>query len=111
MGCTESRDQGIKAELKNYTVIQGAFVSAASNNGGYVLAPLDQLEFNWKKTLPESQGYGSWSERALTLDEELKAGEADEAWAMSLTNQIKNWCRQHPSALRKGIQSNSNLVF
>lgn len=30
---------------------------------------------------------------------------------MSLTNQIKNWCRQHPSALRKGIQQNSNLVF
>lgn len=84
MGCTESRDQGIKAELKNYTVIQGSFVSGALKDGGYMLAPLDQLEYNWKKNMSETAGYGPWADRALNINDELKH-EDKEDWPMTLT--------------------------
>ena len=46
----------------------------------------------------------------MTLNDELKH-DGDEAWPTTLAMQLKNWCREHPSALRRGIQNKSALVF
>lgn len=109
MGCGESREQGIQAELKNFTVIQGAFLSASMEDGGYVLAPINQLEYTWKKSLPESS-YGPWKSRSLPLNDELKL-EGPEEFADTVMKQLKVWCREHEKTLRRGIQGKSTLVF
>ena len=63
--------------------------------------------------MTESGGYGKWADRALSFDDELKVTNEEQAWTMTLVMQLKSWCREHPSYLRKkGIQAKSNaLVF
>ena len=76
MGCGESRQQGGgMAKISNYHTLTTAFVSGDEYETS--LAPIDQLEFLYKDSLPEAQGYGSWEQRIIDLDENLKLVEGN----------------------------------
>ena len=76
MGCGESRQQGAgMANISNYHTLGTAFVNGDDYETS--LAPIDQLEFLYKNSLPEAQGYGSWEQRIIELDENLKLVEGN----------------------------------
>lgn len=109
MGCDESKEAGAQSEMKNVSMIHGAFLSGVEDKGNYCLAPVNQLEYVWKKSLPESS-YGAWSERVLNLDDHLKM-DGNDAWATTMMTQLKMWCRFQPGALEREKGIGGKLVL
>ena len=70
MGCGESRQQDASmANINNYYTLSTAFVN--SEDYELSLAPIDQLEFLYKASLPEN-AYGAWESKVIELDDELR---------------------------------------
>ena len=58
------------ATVTNYHTLTTAFVSGDEYETS--LAPIDHLEYLYKDSLPEAQGYGKWEQKIIELDDQLK---------------------------------------
>lgn len=89
MGCIESRFDKAMGDLDNYNTLSSAFIQG-SDDSLATLAPIDQLEFLYKTSLP-SETYGEWGKKAIELDDKLQIIEDDEtskAYAESAQKQV-----------------------
>ena len=89
MGCIESRFDKAMGDLDNYNTLSSAFIQG-SDDSLATLAPIDQLEFLYKISLPDKD-YGTWDKKAIELDDKLQLIESDEtskAYAESAQKQV-----------------------